>query len=123
MVYVEIDPKTDLPIRILRTTLEALKLPPERVRQMARSVAIGYIRQQVVDRARRNRLINCEFCGKVVTELTGHMHEVVPRGQGGEYSVDNSRYICPECHIGRDGEHGDRRFQSSKPRGSESLDK
>ena len=112
-VFVQIDPQTDLPIRILKTMKAALDLDPSVVRQMARSVAVGYIRKQVVDRARRGSLILCEFCGNVINEFIGEMHEVVPKGNGGEVSVDNSRFICNNCHTGaKDSEHGERRWQT-----------
>ena len=78
--------------------------------KMEKAEAVKQIREQVVARARKGRLIYCEFCGAILTEATGHMHEVIPRGKGGEYSLDNSRFICSECHIGPDGEHGDRKW-------------
>lgn len=109
LVYVEIDPKTELPVRILRTNKDALALPAELVRQMAKSVAVGYIRKQVIDRARYKQFILCEFCGATINEFVGEMHEVVPKGKGGEVSLDNSRFICHDCHTGKpDSEHGDR---------------
>lgn len=115
LVFVEIDTVTELPIRILRTTKDALALPPEVVRQMAKSVAVGFIRQQVVDRARRGKLIICEYCGDVVNEFIGEMHEKLPKGNGGEVSLSNCVFLCHNCHTGKqDSEHGNRRFQSSK---------
>ena len=93
-VFVEINPKTELPIRIVKHTWQVAKLDPEIVRRMARSVAVGYIREQVIERAKRNNLILCEFCGNVLTEVTGEMHEVVPKGDGGEVSLENCRFIC-----------------------------
>ena len=110
MVFVEIDPQTEMPIRILKHYMHACQLEPSVVRQMAKSVAVGYIRQQVVDRARRGSCVQCEFCGNLITESTGHMHEFIPKGKGGEVSVENSRFICPACHIGPDGEHSDRQW-------------
>jgi 5-methylcytosine-specific restriction endonuclease McrA len=114
-VYVEIDPKTLLPIRIFRHTKRALASDPEYVQQMERKLAVSYIRQQVVFRARSGKLLLCDFCGNVVTEQIGEMHEVLPRGKGGEVSLDNCKFICNGCHTGaNDSEHGDRKFQSSK---------
>lgn len=110
-VFVEVDLDTELPIRILKTNKQAYELPPEKVRMMARSVAVKYIRDQVVERARKDKNILCEFCGLIITEDTGHMHEVLSRGKGGEVSLENSRFICAQCHLGPDGEHGDRRWQ------------
>ena len=109
-VYVEIDPKTELPIRIFKHFSEAAKLDPEVIRQMARSVAVGYIRVQVFERAKRGILVLCHFCGGIISPGTGHMHEVVPKGNGGEVSLDNCVAICSRCHIGPDGEHGDRKW-------------
>lgn len=111
MVYVEVLPETEIPIRILKTTKAAMDLPPERVRMLARSVAVGYIREQIVSRATKGYLTQCEFCGKVITPYIGHMHEVVSRGNGGEISVANSVLICPQCHLlDADSEHGNRKW-------------
>ena len=115
-VFVEINPKTELPIRIVKHTWQVAKLDPEIVRRMARSVAVGYIREQVIERAKRNNLILCEFCGNVLTEVTGEMHEVVPTGDGGEVSLENCRFICNLCHTGRTGEHGDRYWGGKQDR-------
>jgi hypothetical protein len=108
LVYVEVNAQTELPIRILRTTKEAYELDPKVLRQMAKSVAVKYIRDQIVDRARRGNLILCEFCGQVINEFVGELHEQLPRGQGGEISLANSVFLCHECHTGKTGEHGDR---------------
>lgn len=122
-VFCELDPDTGNPIRILRDAKQAAALlasvegslfDQNLVIEMYRKAAVGLIRAQVVARAIRGGLIRCEFCGKILTEDTGHMHEVVSRGNGGDISVDNSRFICADCHVGPDGEHGNRRFQSSK---------
>ncbi len=110
LVYVEIDPETELPIRILKTNLQVVNLDPEVLRQMARSVAVNYIRLQIIARAIRNKKILCEYCGSILTSETGHMHEKIPKGKGGEVSLDNCVFICPRCHIGSDGEHGDRKW-------------
>lgn len=50
----------------------------------------------------------CEMCGSVVLESTGHMHERLPRGRGGEISIANSIFICVVCHK---GEHKERNPQ------------
>lgn len=115
MVYVEIDPETKLPMRIFKNKKRALASDPEYVKEMERKEAVMLIRLQVVARAIREKRVLCEFCGEVITSITGEMHEVVPKGKGGEVSLDNSRLICNTCHTGAaDSEHGDRRFQSSK---------
>ena len=110
MVFIEIDPVTELPIRILKHWGHASQLDPDVVRQMARSVAVGFIRQQVFARAKRGMLTMCEFCGNTITPGTGHMHEKLAKGNGGEVSLDNCVAICADCHIGPTGEHGDRKW-------------
>ena len=111
LVFCEVDIETELPIRII-SSREGWQLDPNIVRQMARKEAVGAIRSQVINRARRGRLILCEYCGEPITEFTGHMHEVVSRGDGGYIGLNNSVFICPRCHL--KDEHGDRTFQSSK---------
>lgn len=68
--------------------------------------AIRDIRQQVYKRANSC----CEKCGERLTWRQMHMDERVSRGEGGEVSVDNSWVLCYDCHLGPDGEHGDRRW-------------
>ncbi len=108
MVWVEIVPETGQILRILRTTFDAVRLPQERVRQVAKMVAVGDIRKQVIARDTRNGFIECRFCGARLLPGTGHMHEQQAKGKGGEVSVENSVMLCASCHIGRDGAHGDR---------------
>lgn len=48
------------------------------------------------------------------------MHEKIARGkmvfkgEDGEYSVENSVAICGNCHLGKNGAHGNRRWHSAK---------
>jgi len=115
MVWVEIDPVTTYPIRILGRSKDVAALGPDVTRFMLRSSAVGYIREQVIARARRGRIIQCEYCGAPVNPEIGEMHEKIPKGKGGEVSLDNCVFICNDCHTGKqDSEHGDRRFQSAK---------
>ena len=113
LVYVEVNPETELPIRILKNHFEASKLSPENVRQMARSVAVGYIRDQIFERTKKGYGHYCEYCGGPIT-MNFHMHEKVLRSLGGEISLNNSVGLCSRCHVGWDGEHADRQFQSAK---------
>jgi len=57
---------------------------------------------------------DCELCGSSVTETTGQMHEMHHRGQGGEISLENSRFVCAPCHK---FQHRDRetKFNRRKP--------
>jgi 5-methylcytosine-specific restriction endonuclease McrA len=97
-----------LPITIFRTEKAAIAaiLNGCRVREMARSIAVGLIRAQVILRA--DEL--CERCGTVLTEDTGEMHETLPKGKGGEVSLANCEWLCHRCHQGdKDSAHGNRR--------------
>lgn len=74
--------------------------------------AIGAIRKQIWARCGGR----CEDCGKPVTESGSlykrmHMHEVIPKGSGGEVSLTNCCGLCYHCHI--NVAHGDRRPQFS----------
>ena len=105
LVFVEI--REGKIYRILRTNADAWRLPPEIVQQWPRAEAVKAIRQQVFERSKGE----CEDCGVRLTEYMGHMHERQSRGKGGEISMDNSCFICYNCHIGRDdAEHGDRKW-------------
>jgi len=56
--------------------------------------AVCSVRRQIFDRCRGE----CEICASPVTESSGHMHEQKHRGKGGEISLDNSIFICVQCH-------------------------
>lgn len=74
--------------------------------------AVAIVRRRVFERSGGL----CENCARPVTWESGHMHERKPRGKGGEISVKNSVFICAKCHLGPQGEHGNRR-----PRFGESV--
>jgi len=70
--------------------------------------AVSEIRKQIWQRCAGN----CEWCGKRIRESgslyeRGHMHEKIPKGNGGEVSLDNGIFLCYNCHI--NVAHGDRR--------------
>lgn len=108
-VICEIDPKTDRIIRIFKVPKRALDLSiqnPELIREYPRSEAIKEIRLQVFARADGK----CEYCGRPITWDTGELHEELPRGKGGEYSLANSRAICFRCHREDERGHKSRRL-------------
>lgn len=107
-VMVEVDPATRMPIRIIKSKGGALMLPPERVAEWPRKDAVTSIRKQVFDRAGGV----CDKCARIVSWDGGHLHERIPRGSGGEISVENCWCLCFDCHIL--GEHGDRAPQFTK---------
>ena len=72
--------------------------------------AVGEIRHQIYERCGGR----CEWCGKRIPEsgpltVRMHMHERVPKGNGGEVSLANGLGLCYDCHI--NDAHGDRRPQ------------
>ena len=73
--------------------------------------AVGSIWEQLWIRAAGK----CEYgCGRTITRTgwnKAEMHEEVPRGNGGEISLSNSKMICRTCHRTSDRAHGDRRPQ------------
>ena len=109
VVLAEIDTHGD-PIRIFRTVKAACKLPVEHVAEFPKALAVSVIRRKVFERAAGS----CEYCGNPITPKTGHMHEELPKGKGGEVSVENGRAICYDCHLGPNGAHGNRRWHTSK---------
>lgn len=56
--------------------------------------AVASIRHQLWLRCKGH----CELCTADVTEQSGEMHEMKHRGRGGEISLDNSVFACPQCH-------------------------
>lgn len=77
---------------------------------MDKAQAVGAIRHEIFERQHRE----CIRCGTPITEAQMHLHERKTRGQGGEISLDNSEGLCADCHIGRSGEHGNRRPQFTR---------
>lgn len=83
-----------------------------RVLLLSKAEAVGAIRRKVFSRAENT----CENCGEPVTEKTGHMDEKHAKGKRdaegnfGEVSVENGQVLCPPCHIGPFGKHGDRKW-------------
>lgn len=62
----------------------------------------------------------CEECGAPAPEngsifYRGHLSHIKSRGAGGEDSTNNTRWLCPRCHIYDGGEHG-LRWSSLKKR-------
>lgn len=102
-------------VRIFRTTREAVLYRvkfPEFVKTMPKELAVGDLRRQVFDRARWA----CEWCGCVLTWSTGEMNEKIPRGNGGEQSLENCNLLCADCHRAPKASsmHGNRRWHTAK---------
>ena len=103
------------PVRIFRDKSWRL-LPEDEVAWISKEEAVTEIRRQVFEKTKDdNGYYHCHDCGKPTNWLSGEMHEVVPKGKGGEVSVDNSICLCNNCHTGaKNSRHGDRRWQTSK---------
>src|SRR6266436_6124373 len=108
-VYVEINPDSGLPVRILKSLKQAMNLADDLVRYVDRTWAVGEIRRQVFERDG----YECQRCSARLTLQTGHMDEYISRGEGGEISVTNSWLLCYTCHEGDKptSEHGNRRIR------------
>ncbi len=81
-----------------------------RLVQMPRAEAVGSVRREIFVRQKAR----CIACDEVFTEEQMHMHEKHSRGtfvkgRSGNISLDNSEGLCFSCHLGPNGEHGDRR--------------
>ena len=83
-------------IRIFRTRRDAaeaeLAFP---INHVDRAEAVKDIRRQVFERDG----YSCTHCGKAINWDTGHLHERLWRGRGGEMSLDNSTTLCYSCHL------------------------
>jgi hypothetical protein len=83
-------------------------LSGDQLGQVPRNYAIREIRRQIYDRQEGR----CLYCPKLITWAGGHMHEKVPRGKGGEISLENSVMLCADCHLNQ--EHGNRKPRFGK---------
>lgn len=100
--WVELDDKGCA--RIFRHYSEAIRWASDtsgRVAEYPRKDAVGQIRQRVFEASGGI----CRNCGKPIN-WGFHMHEQIPRGNGGEISIYNSVALCARCHLF--GEHSDR---------------
>lgn len=122
--WVELGP-SGLCVRIFRSKKAAALhctnpnrgLAPEPIiREMEHAQAVGEIRRQVFERDE----YKCVRCGlDVVWERgysnSGEMDERVPKGRGGEVSVENCQTLCHPCHQGPTGKHQRQPQWSSGP--------
>jgi hypothetical protein len=72
----------------------ATSIYPNRIGSFLRSIAVGDIRRQIWERAKKK----CEHCGKILAYGLMEMHEELWRGRGGEISLANGRCLCVDCH-------------------------
>ena len=93
LVWVELN-DVGTPVRIFRHRRAAHAFGKEWIAIWPRTEAVAAIRHQLFVRSKGE----CELCASPVTEKSGHMHEQVHRGKGGEISLDNSIFICVSCH-------------------------
>lgn len=98
--YVEC--KDGVPIRIFRNAHDAFTFSGE-AKLMPYREAVSAIRVLIWLRTKGE----CEWCSKIISERSMHLHEQISRGNGGEISLANSVGICYDCHFGPAG-HGDR---------------
>ena len=40
----------------------------------------------------------CEMCGRWAPLNIGHVHHIKTRGAGGDDVVENTKWLCGECH-------------------------
>jgi len=120
LVLCEIDSEGS-PIRIFRNVKDTFSFPVESVQEFPKAFAVGMIRSKVFRRAgcTPHQDGECENCSRPIIWKagywnSGHMHEKVFKGRGGEVSVENGVAICRDCHLGPNGAHGDRRWQTAK---------
>jgi 5-methylcytosine-specific restriction endonuclease McrA len=96
------------PIRVFRNGAMARvsnAYNEDRVREWPRIDAVRAIRTEVFKRANNQ----CERCGSRLTWNNGEMDEKIPRGQGGEISIENCWLLCHGCHQGHpNSKHGNR---------------
>jgi hypothetical protein len=115
---VQLNDKGDA-IRIIKTAKLARLLPVEEVAEWDKAHAVRSVRWLIYERSKNDDgNPECEWCGRNITWDTGHMHERVPRGSrdddgnAGEISVDNSVFLCWDCHL--NVAHANRRWHRAK---------
>jgi hypothetical protein len=115
-VWVEWGPLGVIKIFKCRRDAIALEVAGGRVAEWPKGEAIKNLREQIFGRCNNH----CELCGCWVNRLTGEMHEKHPRGKfvdgkQGEYSTENSIFICNSCHTsGDNAQHKAERWQTAR---------
>lgn len=99
-VYCSIDSLGN-PTRIFKHRKDAIafELAGGKIALWPKGEAVKAIREQIFVRCNNH----CESCGNWVDRTTGEMHEKHPRGKltdgkFGEWSLENSTFICNPCH-------------------------
>jgi hypothetical protein len=108
-VWAERAAGTDNIIRIFKSQKAAFesRIFPNFLVEVLYEAAVFSVRHQLFVRSGGF----CEWCGDILTEQSGHMHERKHRGKGGEISLENSAFICAKTHK---DEHADRNPHWSK---------
>jgi|SRR6185437_13911403 len=121
LVLVEINERGDA-VRIFRNSKAAAIAsvtwsPVPYIVEWPEALALQNIRRQIYERTRdEHGLGHCEDCHRTLAFEAGHRHERLARGKRdengnyGEISVANCAFICPDCHVGPEGAHGDRKW-------------
>jgi len=94
-------------VRVFRTVHDAILFEhdhPLLVKTIRYRDAVEEVRRRVYERSKGA----CEWCGKTITWKSLHMHEQLPRGNGGEISLSNSAALCARCHL--DVAHANRQW-------------
>jgi len=99
-VWVEIDPRSGLPVRIFRSNKAALA-STKVTTFIPKALAVGKIREQVYKRAEGK----CQKCGKQLSWESAEMDEIKSKGSGGEVSVENGQLLCHDCHVIKTNRH------------------
>lgn len=115
MVWVGISVADQRPSEIFRNhklAMESLHGAAACVIQWPYKSAVEIIRRKVFERDN----YTCTNCGDTsLTWASGHMHEKIWRGKGGNISLANGTTLCYTCHIlNEEAGHGKRQPQWSK---------
>jgi len=110
-VMVEFDGSGFRILRIFRSYGVAALAAAEgrNVFEYPRKDSVEKLRRQIYERSEGK----CENCGQPIT-WNFHMHERIPRGKGGEQSMNNCEALCARCHLGPMGAHQNRLLRSGK---------
>jgi 5-methylcytosine-specific restriction endonuclease McrA len=99
-VWVEWGPLGVIRIFKFRKEAIAVELAGGQVAEWPKGEAVKNLREQIFVRCNNS----CELCGRWLDRTTGEMDEKHARGKlandgtYGEYSLENSRFLCKPCH-------------------------
>ena len=71
-----------------------------RIRKMNAAADLVGVREFYI-RIENQDVLNCTYCGKLITRPDVHVDHIVPLSKGGEHAPNNLAVSCPKCNFSK----------------------